>query len=119
MIVSPSLDEVLAHKGQETHIALSTSLIADGLTPLALFHRLEALGWACELYQQEVFKGLPCKRIQCDEIWSFCYGKTNNLPLEKRKWFGFGDVWTWVALDADTKLVPSYMVGRRDAPTAG
>jgi len=59
-----------------------------------------------------------CKRIQCDEIWSFCYAKDKNVPEDKKGIFGYGDVWTWVALDADTKLVPTFMVGTRDSKTA-
>jgi hypothetical protein len=55
---------------------------------------------------------------QCDEIWSFCYAKSNNVPVEKRGHFGFGDVWTWTALCADTKLVPCWMVAGRDSVAA-
>jgi IS1 family transposase len=61
---------------------------------------------------------LPCKRIQVDEIWSFCYAKEKNVPKQYEGEFGYGDVWTWVALDADTKLVPSWLVGWRDAEWA-
>src|SRR5205823_4294007 len=53
-------------------------------------------------------------KIQVDEIWSFCYAKEGNVPTEKRGQFGFGDVWTWTALDADSKLIVSYLVGARD-----
>jgi IS1 family transposase len=63
-------------------------------------------------------RNLKCKRIQCDEIWSFVYAKEKNVPEEKRGQFGYGDVWTWVAIDADTKLVPSFMVGNRDLQSA-
>ena len=73
------------------------------------------IGKACTQYQDNVFRNLHCKRIQCDEIWSFCYAKEINVPEEMRSRFGYGDVWTWVAIDADTKLVPSWLVGRRDA----
>jgi len=61
---------------------------------------------------------LPCKRIQVDEIWSFCYAKQKNVPPEFQGQFGYGDVWTWVALDAETKLVPACLVGKRDADWA-
>jgi IS1 family transposase len=53
-------------------------------------------------------------RIQCDEIWSFCYAKQKNVPDEMKGVFGYGDVWTWTALDADSKLIVSYMLGLRD-----
>src|SRR5208283_4066729 len=61
---------------------------------------------------------LTSKLIQADEIWSFVYSKQKNVPQEKKGQFGYGDVWTWVAIDADTKLVPSFMLGNRDSRTA-
>ena len=76
------------------------------------------IGRVCDEYQDKAFQHLTCKRIQCDEIWSFCYAKAKNVPEQFRGQFGYGDVWTWVAMDADTKLVPSFMVGRRDSATA-
>jgi len=71
------------------------------------------LGTACDLYQNETLRKLPCKRVQVDEIWSFCYSKKRNTTAEGID-IGRGDVWTWVAIDADTKLVPSWLVGTRD-----
>jgi len=79
---------------------------------------LVELGSACADYQDLTLVNLKCKRIQCDEIWSFCYAKAKNVPADKRGQFGYGDIWTWVAIDADTKLVPSFMVGNRDLRTA-
>src|SRR5208337_4296208 len=76
------------------------------------------IGRACAEYQNRVFRNLTCKKIQCDEIWSFCYAKAKNVPDKKKGQFGYGDIWTWVAIDADTKLVPSWLVGNRDAETA-
>jgi IS1 family transposase len=76
------------------------------------------LGAACTEYQDRVFKELPCKRLQCDEIWSFCYSKERNIPKDKQGKFGYGDIWTWTAICADTKLVPSWYIGKRDAATA-
>jgi len=76
------------------------------------------IGLVCAEYQDKAFHNLKCKRIQCDEIWSFCYAKQKNVPEEKRGLFGYGDVWTWVAMDAERKLVPSFMVGNRDAQSA-
>jgi IS1 family transposase len=73
------------------------------------------LGRACDEYQRKTLVGLRCKRIQCDEIWSFCYAKAKNVPQEKRGQLGYGDVWTWTAIDADTKLAVSWLVGERDA----
>jgi len=69
-------------------------------------------------FQDKAFQNLKCKRVQCDEIWSFCYAKQKNVPKNKQGVFGYGDVWTWVAMDAESKLVPSFMVGNRDSQTA-
>jgi len=76
------------------------------------------VGEACEQYQDKTLRGLKAHRIQCDEIWSFVYAKAKNVPESMKGAFGVGDVWTWVAIDADTKLVPSWAVGRRDGFTA-
>ena len=76
------------------------------------------LGGACSEYQDRVMRNLPCKRLQCDEVWAFCYAKQKHLPPEKQGVFGYGDVWTWTAIDADTKLVPCWLVGKRDGETA-
>jgi len=74
-----------------------------------------SVGAACAEYQDTHLRNLQSKNIQCDELWSFCYAKQKNVPEEKRGRFGYGDVWTWVAIDADTKLVPCWLVGLRDA----
>jgi IS1 family transposase len=79
---------------------------------------LADVGQASLEYQNKAMRNLPCKHIQCDEIWQFCYAKEKNVPVEKQGQFGYGDVWTWVALCADTKIVPTWMVGGRDAATA-
>jgi IS1 family transposase len=76
---------------------------------------LAKVGQACAEYQDKTLRNLPCKRIQCDEIWSFCYAKEKNVPEELRGTFGYGDVWTWTALCADTKIIPCWRVGGRNA----
>ncbi len=76
------------------------------------------LGQACAAYQDQVFRNLACERIQCDEIWSFCYTKEKNVPAKFKGTHGYGDVWTFTAICADTKLVPCWWLGRRDAPNA-
>lgn len=76
------------------------------------------VGSACADYQDKALRNLTCKRIQCDEIWAFVYAKEKNVPADKKGQFGYGDVWTWTAIDADTKLVPSFMVGNRDGQSA-
>ena len=77
------------------------------------------LGAACSTYLDEHLVNLNCKRVQVDEIWSFCYAKAKNVTPEIAAKNPFaGDVWTWVAIDADTKLIPSWIVGPRDGVTA-
>jgi IS1 family transposase len=76
------------------------------------------LGTVSSIYQDRVMRDLPCDRIQADEIWTFCGAKAKNIPAEKHGDPNYGDVWTWVAIDADTKLVPSYRVGGRDLQEA-
>jgi IS1 family transposase len=71
------------------------------------------IGEACSTYQEANLVDLPCKTIQCDEIWSFVYAKAKNVPADRQGEFGVGDVWTWTAICADTKLVPSWFVGQR------
>lgn len=74
-------------------------------------------GRACSEYQDKVLVNLPCKRIQCDEIWSFVGCKEKNVTAEKKR-ERQGDVWTWTAMDPQTKLVPCWFVGTRDAGCA-
>jgi IS1 family transposase len=71
------------------------------------------VGAACAVYQDRVLRDLPCRNVQVDEIWGFCYAKQKNVPDEHRGTFGYGDVWTWTAICADSKLVPSWLVGER------
>jgi IS1 family transposase len=75
-------------------------------------------GTACDLYQNETLRNLPCKRVQVDEIWSFCGMKEKNVPPMQRGEIGTGDIWTWVAIDAETKLVPSWLIGKRNTSYA-
>jgi IS1 family transposase len=79
---------------------------------------LEDVGTACANYQDEHLRNLPCRRLECDEIWSFCHAKKKNVSPEHQGILGYGDVWTWVAIEAETKLVPCWHVGHRDAIAA-
>jgi IS1 family transposase len=76
------------------------------------------LGRACAEYQDEALRGIRAKRVQCDEVWSFIGCKEKKLPKATKAEPGFGDVWTWTALDADTKLMICWHVGQRDARAA-
>lgn len=75
-------------------------------------------GQAAAWYQDRVFVNLTCHRIQVDEIWAFVYAKQKNVPKAKAAPANAGDVWTWTAIDADTKLIPSWFVGGRDSDAA-
>jgi len=75
---------------------------------------LAVVGTACQAFHDRMVRNIPAKRIQCDEIWSFCHAKAWNVPEPRRGEAGLGDLWTWVALDADTKLAITYLVGQRN-----
>jgi IS1 family transposase len=80
---------------------------------------LVELGAAVAEYQDKTLRNLPCRRIQCDEIWSFCYAKKKNVTPEIRKKNpAAGDIWTWTALDSESKLIVSFYVGSRDTTSA-
>src|SRR5438270_10177992 len=78
---------------------------------------LEDAGCACAAYHDALVGNLRVSRVQCDEVWSFVYAKQKNIALEQME-KGAGDVWTWTAIDADTKLIISYMLGDRGIRTA-
>lgn len=98
--------------------SINATVRMTGVAKNTILKLLADLGEACANYQDAAFRNLNCKRLQCDEIWSFCHAKAKNVPAEKLGVFGFGDVWTWVAIDADTKLVPCWHIGRRDGLAA-
>lgn len=75
-------------------------------------------GEACLAIHDETVRGVKASRVQCDEIWSFCYAKEKNVAAAKAAPDGAGDVWTWTAIDADTKLMVSYFVGDRSGESA-
>ena len=88
-----------------------------GVSRMTVEKLLRDLGHVCAMYQDVTLRDLPCKRIQVDEIWSFIYAKHRNVTDKIRQEQGpnVGDIWTWTAIDAETKLVPSWLVGGRDA----
>lgn len=98
--------------------SINATVRMTGVAKNTILKLLADLGTACAKYQDAALRNLASKRIQCDEIWQFCYAKEKNVPADKQGQFGYGDVWTWVAIDADTKLVVSWMLGGRDAGTA-
>jgi IS1 family transposase len=79
---------------------------------------LAGIGAACTDYQDAIMRDLPCKVVEADEIWSYCYAKQKNVPEQFKGTPGYGDVWTFTAVCADTKLVPSWLVGERTVEDA-
>lgn len=79
---------------------------------------LREVGAACLDYQDRAMRNLSCKKLQADEVWSFVYSKAKNIPEAHNGEFGYGDVWTFTAIDADTKLVPCWLVGLRNVECA-
>ena len=76
------------------------------------------LGTVCAEQHDALVQNVAARRVQCDEIWSFCYARRENVPEAHKGELGYGDLWTWVGQDADSRLVLSWMIGRRDAETA-
>ena len=99
-------------------ISLRAMTRLTGISGTTLIKLLEDAGQAFSEYQARVLVSLPCKRIQVDEAWAFCYAKQKNVSTAKAAPEGAGDIWTWVGLDADTKLVASWYVGGRDSEAA-
>lgn len=84
-----------------------------GTDKKTILRLLAEVGDACDVYQDDTLRNLNCARLQCDEIWSFCHAKERNLPREMRGAEGVGDMWTWTAIDADSKLIVTWHLGKR------
>ncbi len=98
--------------------SIRSTVRITGVAKNTIVKLLQEIGEACNRFQDKALRNLPCKRVQCDEIWSFCYAKDANVPADKRGQFGYGDVWTWTAICSETKLIASWMIGNRDAGVA-
>ena len=85
-----------------------------GVCKDAVLKLIRDMGAACASFHDSAVRGVKAQRVQCDEIWSFCYAKEKNVPVQKEG-TGAGSVWTWTAIDADSKLIISYLCGGRDA----
>jgi IS1 family transposase len=95
-------------------VGINATCRMTGFAKNTVLKLLRDVGAACDAYHNEHVRNLKSRRVQADEIWSFVHAKAANVPQEKKS-FGVGDVWTWTALDADSKLLISYLVGLRDA----
>lgn len=98
--------------------SIRSTVRMTGIAKNTVVKLLAEIGSVCAEYQDENLRNLKCKRIQCDEIWSYCYAKQKNVPADKQGIFGVGDVWTWIAIDPESKLVVSWYVGLRNAEHA-
>ena len=97
--------------------SIRSTVRMTGIAKNTVVKLLADLGTACSEYQDKTLRNLSCKRVQCDEIWSFVGCKEKNVPADKRRQ-GRGDIWTWTAIDPETKLIPCWYVGNRDAGAA-
>lgn len=106
---------------QKTHVvrcliegnSIRSTVRITGVSKNTVVKLLTELGCACAAYHNKAVRNLKVRRMQCDEIWSFVGSKAKNTRLEKKA-EGWGDVWTWTGIDADTKLIISYLIGGRD-----
>ncbi len=99
--------------------SIRSTVRITGVAKKTVMRLLFEVGMVCADYQDRVFRGLKCRRLQLDELWAFVYCKEKNVtPQVAAKNPAAGDIWLWAAIDAETKLVPSFMLGNRDAQTA-
>ncbi len=94
-------------------VSINATCRMSGVAKHTVLNLLRDLGCASAAFHHRHVRGLRVRRLQCDEIWAFCGAKAKNVSIEKKQQ-GWGDVWTWTAIDADTKLCVSYLVGGRD-----
>ena len=110
--------QVLALKCLLDGMSIRATTRVTGVARNTLARLIVETGKVCARYQDNALRGLPCKRVQVDEVWSFVYAKEKNVPRATNAPPQAGDVWTWIALCADTKLVPTWWVGDRSGVTA-
>jgi IS1 family transposase len=99
--------------------SINSTVRMTGVAKHTVLKLLVELGAACSEFLDENMRNLPCERIQVDEVWQFVGAKQKNVKPRHFENDGYaGDVWTWTAIDADTKLIPCWMLGMRDPATA-
>lgn len=98
-------------------VSVSSTCRLTGFSKTTILRLLVEVGDVCQEFLDRTLRGLACRRIQADEIWSFVHSKAKNTT-EAGEAMGFGDVWLWLAIDADTKLIVTWLVGSRDAECA-
>lgn len=90
----------------------------SGFAQNTIMKLLRDLGDACAAYQDTTLRNLQTASVECDEIWAFCHAKERNVPEQHRGEYGYGDVWTWTAIDQDSRLIISWLVGTREVDDA-
>jgi IS1 family transposase len=98
--------------------SIASTVRMTGIAKTTILRLITQLNQACVDLHNKRVRNLTTKRIQADEVWAFCYAKAKNVPEDKKGHFGFGDVWTWTAVDADSKLMISWIIGQRHAGCA-
>lgn len=94
--------------------SIRSTVRMTGVAKGTVLKLLADIGNACLDYHHANVRNVKAKRVQCDEIWSFCHSKEANIPLERKADKSIGSIWTWTAIDADSKLCIAYTVGGRD-----
>ena len=118
MNVLPAHKRILVLKCLVEGMSIRATVRVTGVAKATVMKLLVTAGRVCADYQDRELRDLPCRLIQADEIWSFIYAKEKNVPRAKSAPPDAGDVWTWVALCADTKLIPTWRIGDRSGMTA-
>jgi IS1 family transposase len=114
----PSEQRAQALQMMAEGVSLRAITRLTGISRTTLIKLLEDAGEAFSEYQDRTLMNMNCKRLQVDEAWAFCYAKQKNVPTAKAAPEGAGDIWTWVGIDAQSKLVASWYVGGRDSEAA-
>jgi IS1 family transposase len=98
--------------------SVNSTVRLTGVAKNTVLKLLVEIGSACSAFLDVTMRDLSCQRLEADEAWSFCYAKQRNVTTEMAEERVAGDVWAWVAIDADTKIIPTWRLGRRDGETA-
>ena len=98
--------------------SINSTVRMTGVAHTTILRLLREVGEACLRFHDAQVRNLATEYVQCDEVWSFCYAKEKNVPVEKKGRPGYGSVWTWTALDAESKLMISWVVSDRSQAAA-
>ena len=99
--------------------SINSTVRMTGISKPTILKLIRDLGEACQRFHDNRVRGLTCRRLECDEVWAFVHTKEKNVPAAKRGEVGYGDTWTWTAIDADTKLMVGWLIsGNRDKHNA-